>query len=111
MRRTILVILAGLAMVAGVAGAGQTVVAQDGAVIDDAVIAQTGNGSTWVRIGLGAPLEVIADEEGNLRLPNLPVASYTVLDAVTREEIAAGCRHQRRNCRRFIAVVCPGGPG
>jgi len=64
MRRTILVILAGLAMVAGVAGAGQTVVAQDGTVIDDAVVAQTGNGSTWVR-----------------------------------------------NCRRFIAVVCPGGPG
>ncbi len=90
MRRIILVILVGLAMVAGVAGAGQTVVAQDGTVIDDAVIAQTGNSSTWVRIGLGAPLEVIADEEGNLRLPNLPVASYTVLDAVTREEITAG---------------------
>ena len=43
MRRITFVIFAGLAMVgAGVVGAGQTVIAQDGGVIDNAVIAQAG---------------------------------------------------------------------
>ncbi len=90
MRFKLLVIFAGLAMAAGVAGAAQSVVGQDGAVIDDAVIALAANGSSWVRVGLGAPVEVVADEEGILRLPNLAVAIYSVLDAVTREEITAG---------------------
>jgi protocatechuate 3,4-dioxygenase beta subunit len=90
MRRITLAIFAGLAMAAGVVGAAQPVVAQDGAVIDDAVIALAGNGSSWVRVGLGAPVEVVADEEGNLRLPNLAVANYAVLDAITREEVTAG---------------------
>jgi protocatechuate 3,4-dioxygenase beta subunit len=90
MRRIMLAIFAGLAMAAGVVGAAQSVVAQDGAVIDDAVIAVGGNGSSWVRVGLGAPVEVVADEDGNLRLPNLAVANYAVLDAVTREEVTAG---------------------
>ncbi len=90
MRRIMLVVLAGLAMAAGVVGAAQPVVAQDGAVIDDAVIALASNGSSWVRVGLGVPVEVVADEEGNLRLPNLSVANYAVLDAVTREEVTAG---------------------
>ncbi len=90
MRRITLVVFAGLAMGAGVAGAGQNVVAQDGGVIENAVIARATDHSTWVRVGLGAPLEVIADEEGNLHLPGLAVASYAVLDAVTGDEVTAG---------------------
>jgi len=90
MRRITLVVFAGLAMAAGVAGAGQKVIAQDGGVIDNAVIAQAADQSTWVRVGLGAPLEVIADDEGNLRLPSLAVASYAILDAVTGDEVTAG---------------------
>jgi len=90
MRRITLVIFAGLAMAAGVAGAGQKVIAQDGGVIDNAVIAQAADQSTWVRVGLGAPLEVIADEDGDLHLPGLVVASYAILDAVTGDEVTAG---------------------
>ena len=61
MRRITLIVFAGLALGAGVVGAGQTVIAHDGGVIDNAVIAQAGDHSTWVRVGLGAPLEVVAD--------------------------------------------------
>jgi len=90
MKRIMLVIFAGLAMAAGVAGATQSVVAQDGTVIDGAIVVLAGNRSTWVRVGLGAPVEVTTDENGNLRLPNLAVANYAVLNAVTRGEITAG---------------------
>jgi len=89
-RRALLVVFVGLAMATGAAVAGPLVTAQDGAAIDDAVIVQTDNGTSWVRVGLGAPLEVVPDDQGNLRLPELLTASYIVMDAISGEPVPAG---------------------
>ncbi len=90
MRRTLLVVFAGLVMAAGAAVAGPLVTAQDGTAVEDAVTVQTDNGATWVRVGAGAPLAVVPDDQGNLQLPELLTASYIVLDAISGEPVPAG---------------------
>ena len=89
MKRSTLVIFTGLAMAAGVAAAGATVIGPDGAVIDDPVVVVSGD-RAWVRTGLGAPLAVAADANGKIRLPELASASLTVLDALSGEPVTSG---------------------
>ena len=91
MRRIVLVVSAGLAMAAGAAAAGPLLVtAQDGTPIEDALTLQAENGTSWVRVGYGAPLEVAPDNQGHLRLPGLLTANYIVLDANSGEAVPAG---------------------
>ena len=89
MKRSTLVIITGLAMAAGMAAAGPTVVGPDGAAIDDAAMAVSA-GRNWVRVGLGAPLAVEAGANGEIRLPELASASLTVLDALSGEPVTSG---------------------
>jgi len=89
-RRAMFVVFAGLAMTAQVAVAGPPVISQDGSAIDNAVTLQADNGASWVRVGVGAPLEVIPDDQGSLRLPELVTAQYIVMDAISGEPVRAG---------------------
>ncbi len=89
MKRTTLVIIAGLAMAAGIVHAGYTVVAPDGEIVDNAATVAA-SGSVWVQMGIGAPLELVADEEGVVRLPELQQAQYVVLDAESGEPVEGG---------------------
>lgn len=84
-----LVIIAGLAMVAGVAASEQLVIGAEGTIIHDGAAVVSTDGA-WVRVGLGAPLAVTADANGALRLPELATATYAVLDAATGEPIEGG---------------------
>ena len=89
MKHTTFVIVAGLAMVAAMAGAGQTVVHADGTTALDVLTVPT-NAGVWVRTGPGEPLLVQADEAGTLQLPALATAHNVVLDAATNEPVATG---------------------
>ncbi len=90
MKRSTIVIFAGLAMMVGFVASAQQVLAPDGAVIDSAITAPAGNGKMWVRVGVGAPIEIAPDANGDLRLAGLAIAEYVVLDAATGEPIDAG---------------------
>ena len=89
MKHTTLVIVAGLAMVAAVAGAGQPVLNSDGTTAHD-VLTVTTDAGVWVRTGLNAPVLVRPDAAGDLQLPALATAHHVVLDAATNKPIAAG---------------------
>ena len=89
-RRTMSVVLAGLAMIAQMAVAGPLVISQDGSAIENAVTLQADNGTSWVRVGVGAPLEVVPDDRGNLRLPDLVTANYIIMDGVSGEPVQTG---------------------
>ncbi len=89
-RTSVVIFIGWLAMAAGAAVAAPLVIAQDGTAIDDAVAVQADNGASWVRVGLGAPLEVTPDDRGNLRLPQLLTARYIVLDAVSGQPVKSG---------------------
>jgi len=95
-RGTTLVVAAALAMVAGVVTAGQPVIDHDGLVLTEVVTAPAAGGGTWVRIGLGAPIELPAGNDGELRLPVLETAALVVLNAITGEPISAGSLSWRR---------------
>ncbi len=89
MKHPTFVIIAGLAMAAAVAGAGQNVVLADGTTAPDVLTVPT-NAGVWVRTGSAEPLLVQPDGAGNLQLPALSTAQYVVLDAATNKPIAAG---------------------
>ena len=90
MKRTTVVIFAGLAMAVGFAAFGTEVVAPDGTVLSDVLTVPAGNGTTWVRVGLGAPVAVAPNAEGKLQLPGLAMAGYLVQDAVSGKPIEEG---------------------
>jgi protocatechuate 3,4-dioxygenase beta subunit len=90
MKRSSIVIFAGLAMMVGAAASAQLLIAPDGAVIEGAIMAPAGNGMTWVRVGLGAPILMTPESNGDLRLSDLSTAEYLVLDAATGEPITTG---------------------
>jgi protocatechuate 3,4-dioxygenase beta subunit len=90
MKRTTVVIFAGLAMAVGIAAFAQEVIAPDGTVLSDVLTVPAGNGTMWVRIDLGAPVAVAPDTEGRLQLQGLAMAGYLVQDAVSGEPIENG---------------------
>ena len=90
MKRTTLVIFAGLAMLVGFAASGQEVTGPDGTVISDVVTASAGDGTTWVRVGFGAPVAAHPDGEGKIRLQSLASAGYLVQDGISGEPIESG---------------------
>lgn len=89
MKHTTLVIVAGLAMVAAVSAAGQTVINADGTAVHDVLSVPADTGA-WVRVGLGAPLFIGSDGAGNLQLPALSVSQLIVLDAADNRPVEAG---------------------
>jgi protocatechuate 3,4-dioxygenase beta subunit len=89
MKHPQLVIVAGLAMVAAVAGAGQTVLNSDGTTAHD-VLTVTTDAGVWARTGLNAPVLVRPGAAGDLQLPALANAHQVVLDAATNKPIEAG---------------------
>ncbi len=89
MKHAKIVIVAGLAMIAAAAGAGQTVVHADGTTALDVLTVPT-NAGVWVRTGPGEPLLVQPDKTGKLQLPALATAYNVVLDAATNKPVAAG---------------------
>ena len=90
MKRSTVVIFAGLAMAVGVAAFGTEVIAPDGTVISDVLMVPSDNGATWVRVGLGAPIAVTPNAENKLQLPGLTETGYLVQDAVSGEPIEKG---------------------
>ncbi len=90
MKGTTVVIFAGLAMAVGIAAFGTEVIGPDGTVLSDVLTVPAGDDTTWVRVGLGAPVAVVPDAEGNLQLPSLATADYLVQDAVSGEPIENG---------------------
>ena len=90
MKRSTIVIFAGLAMAVGVAAFGTEVIAPDGTIISDVLTVPSDNGPTWVRVGLGAPIAVTPNAENKLQLPGLTEAGYLVQDAVSGEPIEEG---------------------
>ena len=90
MKRTTVVIFAGLAMAVALAAFGTEVIAPDGTTLSDVLTVPAGDGTTWVRVGLGAPLAIAPNAENNLQLPNLAMAGYLVQDAVSGEPIEKG---------------------
>ncbi|MFV2073711.1 MAG: carboxypeptidase regulatory-like domain-containing protein [Thermoanaerobaculales bacterium] len=90
MRGTTLVVATAMAMVVGVVTAGQPVIARDGSVLGGVVTAPAAGGGTWVRVGLGAPIELAPEDDGTLRLPALGTAELVVLNGVTGEPVSAG---------------------
>ncbi len=90
MKRTTVVIFAGLAMAVGFAAFGTEVIAPDGTVLSDVLTVPAGDGTTWVRVGLGAPVAVAPNAENKLQLPGLATAGYLVQDAVSGEPIGEG---------------------
>ncbi len=90
MKRSTIVIFAGLTMAVGIASFGAEVIAPDGTVLSDVRTAVAGDGSTWVRVGLGAPMAITPNAEGNLQLPGLTRAACLVQDAVSGEPIKEG---------------------
>jgi len=90
MKRTTIVIFAGLAMAVGFAAFGTEVIAPDGSVVSDVLTVPAGDGTTWVRVGLGAPVAVAPNAENKLQLPGLAMAGYLVQDAVSGEPIEEG---------------------
>jgi protocatechuate 3,4-dioxygenase beta subunit len=96
MRPLNIAFLAGLAIAAGVSAA-HPVTAPDGTVLDDALIADAGNGRVWARVGLSTPLELAPDDHGNISLPRLETARLVVLDAYSHEPITAGTMTWRQS--------------
>jgi protocatechuate 3,4-dioxygenase beta subunit len=90
MKRSTIVIFAGLAMAVGSAVFGGEVVAPDGSAISDVLTAPAGGGTTWVRVGLGAPIAVTPNADGKLHLSDLVSAEYLVQDAVSGKPIEEG---------------------
>ncbi len=90
MKRTTVVIFAGLAMAVGIAAFGTEVAAPDGTALSDVLTVPAGDGTTWVRVGLGAPVAVAPNAENKLQLPELAMAGYLVQDAVSGEPIENG---------------------
>jgi len=90
MKRTTIVIFAGLAMLVGFAASGQQVTAPDGTVLSEVVTAPAADGTTWVRVGAGAPVAAVPDGAGKLLLQSLASASYLVQDGVNSEPIENG---------------------
>ena len=90
MNRSTLAIFAGLAIGVAAAVGAQSVVAPDGAMIDNALTAPAGNSLVWVRVGLGAPIEVTPDDQGALHLPQFENAGLLILNAVSGEPVTAG---------------------
>ena len=90
MKRSTVVIFAGLAMAVGIAAYGADVVAPDGSAISDVMTAPGAGGTTWVRVALGAPLAIKPNAEGKLQLSVLESAKYLVQDALTGEPIEEG---------------------
>ena len=90
MKRSTIVIFAGLAMAVGVAAFGTEVIAPDGTVLSDVRTVPARDGTTWVRIGLGAPVAVTPNAENQLQVPGLAQAGYLVQDAVSGEPIEEG---------------------
>jgi protocatechuate 3,4-dioxygenase beta subunit len=90
MKRTPLVIFAGLAMLVGFAVSGQEVIAPDGTVLSDVVTARAGDGTTWVRVGSGAPVAAASEGAGKILLQSLASAGYLLRDRVSGEPIEDG---------------------
>ena len=90
MKRTTVVIFAGLALAVGFAAFGTEVIAPDGTVLSDVLTVPAGDGTTWVRVGLGAPIAVTPNAENKLQLPALATAGYLVQDAISGEPIDEG---------------------
>jgi len=90
MKRTTVVIFAGLAMAVGIAAFGTEVIAPDGTTLSDVLTVPAGDGTTWIRVGLGAPVAVAPNAENKLQLPDLATAGYLVQDAVSGEPIENG---------------------
>ncbi|MBD3856787.1 MAG: hypothetical protein IFK92_09745 [Acidobacteria bacterium] len=90
MKRTTVVIFAGLAMAVGFAAFGTEVIAPDGTTLSDVLAVPAGDGTTWVRVGLGAPLAIVPNAENKLQLPSLAMAGYLIQDAVSGEPIENG---------------------
>ena len=90
MKRTTVVIFAGLAMAVALAGFSSEVITPDGTALSDVLTVPAGDGTTWVRVGLGAPLAISPNAENNLQLPDLATVGYLVQDAVSGEPIESG---------------------
>jgi hypothetical protein len=90
MKHTTLVIFAGLAMLVGFTASGQEVIAPDGTIISDVVTAPAADGTTWARVGFGAPVSTVRDSDGKLRLQSLASAGYTIHDEISGEPIEEG---------------------
>jgi hypothetical protein len=90
MKRTTLVIFAGLAVLTGFTASGQEVTAPDGTIIPDVETALAGDGTTWVRVGFGAPIAVVPDSEGRIQLQSLARAGYLARDGISGEPIEDG---------------------
>ncbi len=90
MKRSTIVIFAGLAMAVGIASFAAEVVAPDGSAVADVLTRPAGNGATWVRVGLGAPLLITPNADGNLPLPGLAKAALLIQNASSGEPIEGG---------------------
>ena len=90
MKRTPVVIFAGLTMLVGFAVSGQEVTAPDGTILTDVAMAQAGDGTTWVRVGSGAPVAAVPDGAGRLLVQSLASASYLLRDRISGEPIEDG---------------------
>jgi len=90
MKRTTVVIFAGLAMAVGFAAFGTEVIGPDGTTLSDVLTVPAGDGTTWIRVGFGAPIAISPNAENRLQLPNLAMAGYLVQDAVSGEPIESG---------------------
>jgi protocatechuate 3,4-dioxygenase beta subunit len=90
MKRTTIVIFAGLAMAVGTAAFAQEVIGPDGTVLSGVLTANAKDGTTWVRVDHGAPVAIKPNAEGKLQLPDMVVAGYLVQDQVSREPVEGG---------------------
>jgi protocatechuate 3,4-dioxygenase beta subunit len=90
MKRTTIVIFAGLAMLVGFTASAQEVIAPDGTVISDVTTARSADGTTWARVGVGAPVATVPASEGKLLLQSLANAGYAIQDEVSGEPIEEG---------------------
>ena len=91
MKRTTVVIFAGLAMAVALAGFSSEVIGPDGTALSDVLTVPAGDGATWISVGLGAPIAVSPNaENGLLQLPDLATVGYLVQDAVSGEPIESG---------------------
>ena len=90
MKRSTIVIFAGLTMVVGIASFAAEATAPDGSVLSDVRTAVADDGTTWVRVGLGAPIAITPSAEGALQLPGLAQAAWLVQDGLSGEPVTDG---------------------
>ena len=90
MKRTTIVIFAGLTMAVGIAAFATEVTAPDGTVIPNVLTAAAEDGTTWARVDLGAPVAIKPNADGKMQLPHMTVAGYLIQDQISREPIDGG---------------------